>query len=135
MEFRSQGIQLPVHHPDPTGSKIQWRQPVYHTVLSILINPVFAGAYAFGKTGSRTAVVEGRAKKTVGHRKPVDEWGVLIKDHREGYITWEQFERNQKVLSENNFMLTGSTRKAGRGGHGLLTGLLRCRRCGRMLYT
>jgi hypothetical protein len=55
----------------------------------------------------------------------------LIKDHHEGYITWEQFERNQKVLSENNFMLTGSTRKAGRGGHGLLTGLLRCRRCGR----
>ena len=135
MEFRSQGIQLPVHHPDPTGSRIQWRQPVYHAVLSILINPVFAGAYAFGKTGSRTAVVEGRAKKTVGHRKPVDEWGVLIKDHHEGYITWEQFERNQKVLSENNFMLTGSTRKAGRGGHGLLTGLLRCRRCGRMLYT
>jgi hypothetical protein len=70
MEFRSQGIQLPVHHPDPTGSRIQWRQPVYHAVLSILINPVFAGAYAFGKTGSRTAVVEGRAKKTVGHRKP-----------------------------------------------------------------
>ena len=135
MEFRSQGIQLPVHHPDPTGSRIQWRQPVYHAVLSILINPVFAGAYAFGKTGSRTAVVEGRAKKTVGHRKPVDEWSVLIKDHHEGYITWQQFERNQKVLSENNFMLTGSTRKAGRGGHGLLTGLLRCRRCGRMLYT
>jgi DNA invertase Pin-like site-specific DNA recombinase len=135
MEFRSQGVQLPVRHPDPAGFKIQWRQPVYHTILCILINPVFAGAYAFGKTGSRTAVVEGRAKKTIGHRKPVDEWGVLIKDHHEGYITWEQFERNQKVLSENNFMLTGSTRKAGRGGHGLLTGLLRCRRCGRMLYT
>ena len=75
-----------------------------------------------------------------GQRRPLvtgarDEWGVLIKDHHEGYIRWEQFERNQKVLSENNFMLTGNTRKAGRGGHGLLTGLLRCRRCGRMLYT
>ena len=135
MELRGQGTQLPVHHPDPAGTNIQWRSPVYHTVLRILTNPVYAGAYAFGKTESRTAVVEGRAKKTVGHQKPVEEWGVLIRDHHPGYITWEQFERNQKILHENNFMHTGSSRKAGRGGHGLLTGLLRCRRCGRMLYT
>ena len=135
MEFRSQGMQLPVHHPDSYGSKVEWRSPVYHTILQVLVNPVFAGAYAFGKTESRTTVVNGRAKKTVGHRKPIDEWGVLIKDHHPGYITWEQFERNQKILDENNFMRTGSSRKAGRGGHGLLTGLLRCRRCGRMLYT
>jgi hypothetical protein len=135
MEFRSQEIQLPVHHPDLSGSRIEWKLPVYNTILSVLTNPVFAGAYAFGKTESRTAVVEGRARKTVGHRKRLEEWGVLIKDHHPGYITWEQFERNQKILSENNFMRTGSGRKAGRGGHGLLTGLLRCRRCGRMLYT
>jgi len=108
---------------------------VYHTILQVLVNPVFAGAYAFGKTESRTTVVNGRVKKTVGHRKPIEEWGVLIKDHHPGYIAWGQFERNQKTLSENNFMRTGSNRKAGRGGHGLLTGLLRCRRCGRMLYT
>lgn len=135
MEFRNQGIQLPVHHPDPSGSKIQWRLPVYNAVLRILTNPVYAGAYAFGKTESRTAVVEGRAKKTDGHRKRVEEWSVLIKDHHPGYISWEQFERNQGILAENNFMRTGSGRKAGRGGHGLLTGLLRCRGCGRMLYT
>ena len=135
MEFRNQGIQLPVHHPDPSGSKVEWRAPVYHTILQVLVNPVFAGAYAFGKTESRTTVVNGRAKKTVGHRKAIEEWSVLIKDHHPGYIAWEQFEQNQKILSENNFMRTGSSRKAGRGGHGLLTGLLRCRRCGRMLYT
>jgi DNA invertase Pin-like site-specific DNA recombinase len=135
MECRSMGMQLPVHHSDLSGSNVQWRVPVYHTILRILTNPVFAGAYAFGKTEARTTVVDGRAKKTVGHHKPVEEWGVLIQDHHPGYITWEQFERNQKILSENNFMRTGSSRKAGRGGHGLLTGLLRCRRCGRMLYT
>jgi len=107
---------------------------VYNTILQVLVNPVFGGAYAFGKTESRTKVVNGRPKKTVGHRK-IEEWGVLIKGHHPGYITWEQFERNQKLLGENNFMRTGSSRKAGRGGRGLLTGLLRCRRCGRMLYT
>jgi DNA invertase Pin-like site-specific DNA recombinase len=135
MEFRSQGIQLPVHQSDPSGSKVEWRAPVYNAILQVLVNPVFAGAYAFGKTESRTTVVNGRAKKTIGHRKPIEEWAVLIKDHHPGYITWEQFDRNQIILSENNFMRTGSSRKAGRGGHGLLTGLLRCRRCGRMLYT
>jgi DNA invertase Pin-like site-specific DNA recombinase len=76
MEFRSQGIQLPVHHPDRHGSKVEWRAPVYHTILQVLVNPVFAGAYAFGKTESRTSVVNGRAKKTVGHRKPIEEWSV-----------------------------------------------------------
>lgn len=135
MEYRNQGIQLPVHNPDPSGSRIHWRPPVYNAVLRIVTNPVYAGAYAFGKTESRTAVVEGRAKKTDGHRKRLEEWNVLIRDHHPAYISWEQFERNQKILHENNFMRTGSERKAGRGGHGLLTGLLRCRRCGRMLYT
>ncbi len=61
------------------------------------------------------------------------EWAILIRDHHAGYINWEQYERNQKVLAENNFMHSGSSRKAGRGGNSLLTGLLRCRRCGRML--
>ena len=49
MEFLSQGIQLPVHHPDPSGSKVEWRVPVYYTILQVLGNPVFAGTYAFGK--------------------------------------------------------------------------------------
>src|SRR2546428_776611 len=73
MEFRNQEIQLPVHHPDPVGSSIQWRLPVYHTVLGILTNPVLAGAYAFGKTESRTAVVGGMARKTVCQRNAVHE--------------------------------------------------------------
>src|SRR6266581_3859122 len=37
MEFRSQGIQLPVHHPGPSGSKVEWRAPVYHTILQVLV--------------------------------------------------------------------------------------------------
>lgn len=52
MEFRSHGIQLPVHHRDPSGAKVEWRAPVYHTILQVLVNPTFAGAYAFGKTES-----------------------------------------------------------------------------------
>jgi len=135
MEFRSQGVQLPVRRHDVFGAKIEWKPPVYATIHKILTNPVYAGAYAFGKTEARTAIVDGRAKKTVGHHKPRQQWTVLIPDHHPGYLSWEQHECNQKILAENNFMRSGDGRKAGRGGNSLLTGLLRCRRCGRMLYT
>ncbi|MGO9519351.1 MAG: recombinase family protein [Candidatus Korobacteraceae bacterium] len=135
MEFRSQGMLLPVRRHDVLGATVEWKPPVYATIHKILSNAVYAGAYAFGKTEARTAVVDGRAKKTVGHHKSRQDWTVLLRDHHPGYVSWEQYERNQRMLTENNFMRSGHGRKAGRGGNSLLTGLLRCRRCGRMLYT
>ena len=59
---------------------------------------------------------------------------VLIRDHHPGYISWEQFERNQAMLADNAHMKSRMEPKAGRGGRSLLAGLLRCRRCGRMLH-
>lgn len=100
----------------------------------MLTNPAYAGAYAFGKTQSRIRVVEGRARKTAGHRKPRPEWIVLIRDHHPGYISWEQYERNQALIASNAHMKSRMEPKAGRGGRALLSGMLRCRRCGRMLH-
>lgn len=76
----------------------------------------------------------GRARKTIGHSKPVENWTVLIRDHHTGYISWEQYERNQGLLADNAHMKSRMEPKAGRGGRSLLAGLLRCRRCGRMLH-
>ncbi len=67
----------------------------------MLNNPIYAGAYAFGRTGSRTSIVDERAHNTRGHHKPRSEWKVLIQDHHPGYITWEEYERNQKILADN----------------------------------
>jgi DNA invertase Pin-like site-specific DNA recombinase len=131
--FRREGILLPVKHDDRWGSPVQWKPASYHGIVAIVKNPVYAGAYAFGKTETRTNMIEGRARKTEGHDKPRDRWTILIQDHHQGYISWEQFERNQLVLSENAYMNSRMGRKSGRGGRSLLTGLLRCRRCGRML--
>ena len=61
------------------------------------------------------------------------EWMVLIQDHHSGYVSWEEYERNQAMMAANNFMQSGVEPKSGRGGRALLSGLLRCRRCGRML--
>jgi hypothetical protein len=113
--------------------KIQWRAPAYHTVLQVLKNPIYAGAYAYGRRSHRTQLVDGRARKTSGHQRAMSDWGALLHDNHQGYITWEQFEANQRKILENAHMKKGSSRKSARGGRALLTGMVRCGRCGRMM--
>jgi DNA invertase Pin-like site-specific DNA recombinase len=132
--FRQESISLPALPRDPGEPRMIWKIPVYNIVLKILTNPIYAGAYAFGKTQSRITVVDGRARKTAGHRKPRLDWTVLIRDHHPGYISWEQYECNQALIAANTNMKSRMEPKAGRGGRALLAGILRCRRCGRMLH-
>ena len=65
----------------------------------------------------------GRARRTQGHQKTRDQWTVLIYDHHPGYITWEQFELNQKILAENAHMKSRMGRQRGRGGPSVLVGI------------
>src|SRR3984885_6324932 len=132
--FRGEKTALPALVLDSPGHDVAWKLPVYNTIWHMLRNPMYAGAYAFGKTESRTKVVDGRARKSEGHVKAPEAWTVLILDHHPGYISWEQFERNQSMLADNAHMKSRMEPKAGRGGRSLLAGLLRCRRCGRMLH-
>ena len=97
------------------------------------MHPIYAGAYVFGRTGQRTSIVDGRARKSDGHKKPMASWNVLIRDRHPGYISWAEFEKNQLMLSENAHMQKRMARKSARGGRALLTGLVRCGRCGRMM--
>ncbi|WP_186094283.1 recombinase family protein [Burkholderia gladioli] len=125
-----------VHFPRPTDGRtltnFDWTLIRYRNVISVLRNPFYAGAYAYGKSGKQTTIVDGRAHKTYKHRKPFEEWEVLLKDHHEGYIDWAEFERNQKLLAANAYGKAGDV-KSGRGGRALLAGLLGCARCGRRL--
>jgi DNA invertase Pin-like site-specific DNA recombinase len=132
--FRAEKVSLPALMYGEGGRELIWKLPVYNTIWHMLRNPMYAGGYAFGKTEARTKVVGGRARKTIGHSKPVENWTVLIRDHHSGYITWEQYERNQALLADNAHMKSRMEPKAARGGRSLLAGLLRCRRCGRMLH-
>jgi DNA invertase Pin-like site-specific DNA recombinase len=132
--LRQHNVCLPVCSADGGEAGIVWKLPLYQSIQAILTNPVYAGVYAFGKTETRTKVVDGRARKRSGYRKPRSEWMVLIRDHHPGYLSWEEYERNQAMIAANTHMQSGIEPKAGRGGRALLAGLLRCRRCGRMLY-
>lgn len=132
--FQDQQITIPAAGSREGAPPICWQRPRYSRIVAILQNPVYAGAYAYGRTGARTQLVEGRPHQTTGHHKPREQWMVLIRDHHPGYISWEQFEWNQKALAENAHMRSRTERQRGRGGPSLLVGLLRCRRCGYMLH-
>jgi DNA invertase Pin-like site-specific DNA recombinase len=133
MWSRTHGIQIPVLQPGARGAHLEWRVPAYHNILLLIRNPLYAGAYVFGRTESRTRVEDGRGRKTSGHKKSRDRWSVLLRDHHEGFITWAEYEHNQVMLDENAHVQHRASKKSGRGGRALLTGLLRCGRCGRML--
>ena len=132
--FRQENLCLPAFPHEPGERKMVWKLPSYSTLHSILTKPIYAGAYAYGKSETRTKIVEGRARKSTGHRKPQSEWRVLIKDHHPGYLSGDEYERSQAMIAANAHMHAGGEPKAGRGGTALLSGLLRCRRCGRMLH-
>jgi excisionase family DNA binding protein len=84
------------------------------------------------KRETRITIVEGRARKSHKRGKPIGTWEVMIRDHHEGYIDWEEFERNQKQLALNNYGHAEGI-KSGRGGGALLAGIMLCRRCGQRL--
>src|SRR3954470_20883377 len=125
-----------LHFPRPSDGKrstsFEWCPIRYRNVIGVLKNPFYAGAYAYGKSEKRTALVDGHPRRSYGHGKPLEQWEVLIKDHHEGYITWAEFERNQGTLAANNYRKPGGE-KSGRGGRALLAGLIGCGRCGRRL--
>ena len=75
--FRRERIELTMRIFDGPGGRTVWNLPIYNTALKLLTNPIYAGAYAFGKTNARTSVVNGRARKTAGHKKPRTEWTTL----------------------------------------------------------
>ena len=131
--LRSADLKMPVVRRNIDVYKLIWKAPAYHSVMQILHNPLYAGAYAFGRRTQRTRIVDGRARKVSGFDKPREDWNVLLRDNHPGYISWQDYEANQRLLLENAHMKKNCARKSARGGRALLTGLMRCGRCGRMM--
>ena len=132
--LRQEQVLLPSVETVEDGRRIVWKLPVYNTVRGLLTNPVYGGAYAFGRTASRVTVENGRKRISRGHRRDREEWDVLIVDHHEGYISWGEFERNQRLIADNANCRGLMARGAVRRGDALLAGLLRCGHCGRRLH-
>lgn len=134
LHMRREGLLFPRPADGRASSKLVWRAPAYRNVIAVLQNPFYAGAYAYGKSRVQTSLVDGSLRKTYGRARPMDQWTVLARDHHEAYSTWESFERNRERLSRNSYGQRAGSAKSSRGGSALMAGLLRCRRCGRMLH-
>ena len=95
--FLEQGLDLPVHTPQ---WEITWRRPSYATIYRLVTNPVYGGAYVYGKT-EPTISYENGEPRSGSRRKPREQWLALIPEAHEGYVRWEEFEQLQKMISEN----------------------------------
>ncbi len=130
--FREEQISLPHVKGGTAGKEVFWALPSGGRILQMLRNPCYGGAFAYGKTAPRTVIEDGRARHQSRYRKPQNEWKILLVDHHSGYISWEEYLDNQRRL-EANVAWADEGSGAAKAGSALLSGLLRCGRCGRKL--
>jgi uncharacterized protein YndB with AHSA1/START domain len=136
--FRSQQLSFPLH---PLGlvpslatcHQLRWIAPTYIAIYNVLSNPVYAGAYVYGKTRNERYIDEqGTVRKRVRHL-PREEWFVFLPGHHEGFIDWTTFETIRARLQSNIRAELHQAGRALREGSALLQGLVVCGNCGRRL--
>jgi DNA invertase Pin-like site-specific DNA recombinase len=130
--FGGHGLQMPMR----LHGELQWRTPYQAFVVYLLHNPLYAGAYVFGRREQRTVLDGGRARRRTT-ALPTERWKVCLKDHHPGYVSWDEFMGNQKKLRDNwvgGRAKEPEHRGAAREGTALLQGLVLCGRCGHRMY-
>lgn len=126
-------IEIPAVSNGKGERHVEWKSPSPNTISRILNNPIYAGAYAYGRTKTEVDIEKGRKRLRKGIRKEQKDWDVLILDHHEGYIPWEEYQYNMETLTQNTNKKRPVVKGSVRGGKALLGGLLRCGHCGRKL--
>ncbi len=120
-------LDLPVKQ---NNGDTTWRRPNYSAIHRMIENPIYGGAYAYGKTAAAAGYnADGVSVKI--RRKARNKWLALMPNAHEGYVSWERFEAIRTMVSSN--VPTGRHHGAPKHGDALLAGLIRCKRCGRKL--
>src|SRR5271165_6055853 len=128
-----QQIQLPILRGPEDAQEIVWQPARYHAVLSVLKNPVYAGAYAYGRSKTMVRLEDGQKRVRRQRQRRREDWAVLILDHHEGYIDWGTYQGNQTMIAHNDNARGNAVRGSIKHGEALLAGLLRCGHCGAKL--
>jgi DNA invertase Pin-like site-specific DNA recombinase len=132
------GLKFPVRRCTPRIHPVIWAPVKYQHILSILNHPIYAGAYAFGRSQTVREIDpdDPRRLKVRIRRVQNDKWLVLIKDHHPAYISYEKYLKNRARIEGNAIMVSNNkkeTKGAAREGRALLQGLVRCGKCGRRM--
>lgn len=124
--FLLHDLRFPVRRA--ATSSVEWVRPCPTTVSNLLRNPIYTGAYVYGRRESCPVLAEGRLDGTRTVVLPEASWKVCLRDHHPAYITWEEYVDNRQKLQDNRASWEGS----GAPGEGaaLLQGLATCGKCG-----
>jgi hypothetical protein len=115
--------------------ELVWRPLRHGRVLDILHNPAYTGTYVYGRTQTRTQLLPGEKPLIKGRQRQVkrEDWPIVLPEAHAGYISWDQFLRNEQRLDDNRTNRSQERRGAVREGAALLQGLAQCGRCGRRM--
>jgi DNA invertase Pin-like site-specific DNA recombinase len=124
-QFREQNILFPRRlRVRINKGKLVWKPLDSSRALDILHNPRYAGAFAYGRKRSHR-YPDGRIGCI---SKPRKDWYFLLKDIHKGYISWQEYEENQRQLQK--WTLSHDQKRPPREGSALLQGLAICGLCG-----
>jgi DNA invertase Pin-like site-specific DNA recombinase len=126
--LRKEKVQMPQRvRVGPRTGDLIWDLPTHWRALQLLHNPRYAGAFVYGRSRTRK-LADGKVKVDA---LPRDEWHTLLRDAHQGYITWDEYEDNQRRLREHA-QAHGKDRRRSppREGPALLQGLVLCGACG-----
>jgi DNA invertase Pin-like site-specific DNA recombinase len=131
LALRDDGLLLPKRRGP---GRVEWAPAAYTAVHDMLLNPTYAGAFAYGRRQSvRRPGPDGRVRVSIVD-VPQEQWRTLILDHHPAYISWEQHEQIAAQIKRNR-STAGEGGGAAREGRALLQGLVRCGRCGRRMHS
>lgn len=130
--FVCHGLKLPRRQTSGLyAGQVLWKDPSSSALYSIVKNPAYAGAFAYGRRiADPTRQIPGQPSSG-RRRRSGSEWIALVKDVYPAYITWDEYEQNQKTLEANQQRMQERVgKRAIREGEALLPGLIRCGLCG-----
>jgi len=129
-----QGLQMPTRWTYADGTtELTWKPVRASRLYWMLHNPIYAGAYAYGRCTRTEQIVDGEVRRVQRREHDPSKWLVVKQGAHPGYITWKEYLQNQDTMRQNMARMGSPKRGAPREGLALLNGLLVCGRCGKRM--